>query len=310
MADSYEPLDREHAACHGARIMPSMGNRLVTIACALLLSSAGSAQQCDDFNECTANDMCSEGFCTGTLQPGGCDDGDPCTLNDRCVMDEGFIDCRGDDPAPPGTACAGGCGTCAGTVCVGDPAKNGDPCDPGFANPCVEPACQIVASLAFCLPNIRECPDTDGNPCTLDLCDFDTGQCAASAASSCDPRCETCNPAMGACEPANVGQGCDDFNPCTATSSCQTIDVGGGIRRTFCQAGEPTVPTPTVPPGGCVGDCNGDGRTAVNELIVGVNISLGNADLSQCMAFDTNGNGGVEINELVGAVNGSLNACA
>ncbi len=59
----------------------------------------------------------------------------------------------------------------------------------------------------------------------------------------------------------------------------------------------------------CVGDCNGDGMVAINELIVGVNIALGSADVTQCASFDVDGSGEVEINELIGAVGFALNGC-
>ncbi|MGH7788214.1 MAG: hypothetical protein ACRERC_15185 [Candidatus Binatia bacterium] len=59
----------------------------------------------------------------------------------------------------------------------------------------------------------------------------------------------------------------------------------------------------------CTGDCNGNGSVAINELILGVNISLGNSQISACEAFDANGNGTVTINELIAAVNNSLNGC-
>jgi hypothetical protein len=59
----------------------------------------------------------------------------------------------------------------------------------------------------------------------------------------------------------------------------------------------------------CVGDCNGDGRVAVGELIVGVNIALGERALGDCVALDRNGNGRIEISELLAAVNAALTAC-
>ena len=59
----------------------------------------------------------------------------------------------------------------------------------------------------------------------------------------------------------------------------------------------------------CVGDCNGDGEVAINELITGVNIALGSQPLSQCPEFDENGNGSCEINELILAVNAALDGC-
>jgi len=67
--------------------------------------------------------------------------------------------------------------------------------------------------------------------------------------------------------------------------------------------------TGTPPTPSCVGDCNGDGMVAINELITGVNIALGSLPLSNCPAFDQNGNGMVGINELIAAVNNALNGC-
>jgi Ca2+-binding EF-hand superfamily protein len=58
------------------------------------------------------------------------------------------------------------------------------------------------------------------------------------------------------------------------------------------------------------GDCDGDGNVAVNELILGVRISLGRASLNDCRTFDANGDGEVSINELISAVKNSLAGCA
>jgi len=59
----------------------------------------------------------------------------------------------------------------------------------------------------------------------------------------------------------------------------------------------------------CAGDCGGDGEVTVNELILGVNIALGNASLDECASFDTDGSGDVTVNELIAAVNSALNSC-
>lgn len=56
----------------------------------------------------------------------------------------------------------------------------------------------------------------------------------------------------------------------------------------------------------CVGDCNEDGFVRINELILAVNISLGNQQLTACPSIDANGNGVAQINELIRAVNISL----
>jgi len=75
--------------------------------------------------------------------------------------------------------------------------------------------------------------------------------------------------------------------------------------------GSPTdaTPTPSPTPGLCVGDCNHDGQVTVNELIQMVNIALGTADVSMCLAGDANADGEITVNEIVAAVNNALNGC-
>jgi fibronectin-binding autotransporter adhesin len=71
------------------------------------------------------------------------------------------------------------------------------------------------------------------------------------------------------------------------------------------------VPTPTAtgPAPACTGDCNGDGVVTVNEIIVGVNIALGNSPLSACRRFDADNDGRVMIPELIQAVGNVLSGC-
>jgi hypothetical protein len=59
----------------------------------------------------------------------------------------------------------------------------------------------------------------------------------------------------------------------------------------------------------CVGDCDGDGQVAVNELLRGIAISLGNASVEMCPAFDANGDGLVLVDEIVKATNNALLGC-
>jgi hypothetical protein len=68
-------------------------------------------------------------------------------------------------------------------------------------------------------------------------------------------------------------------------------------------------PTPTEAPPACVGDCNANGRVAINEIILAVNIALGSLPVEACRAADRNGNGAVAIGELVVAVGASLDGC-
>jgi len=59
----------------------------------------------------------------------------------------------------------------------------------------------------------------------------------------------------------------------------------------------------------CVGDCDGNGRVTVSELITIVRIALGNAALSACASCDVDGDGGVEVGEIVAAVRRGLDGC-
>lgn len=59
----------------------------------------------------------------------------------------------------------------------------------------------------------------------------------------------------------------------------------------------------------CAGDCNDDGRVAVNELVLGVNIALQRAAVDGCASFDVNGNDRVAVTELIAAVGNALRGC-
>jgi cysteine-rich repeat protein len=59
----------------------------------------------------------------------------------------------------------------------------------------------------------------------------------------------------------------------------------------------------------CTGDCSNDGSVTVDEIIIGVNIGLGTAGVSSCLAFDSNGDGQVTVDEIVTAVSNALSGC-
>jgi hypothetical protein len=102
-------------------------------------------------------------------------------------------------------------------------------------------------------------------------------------------------------------------------------DSGFGLLDAFAAAQSgPTPPSPmptatggssqtpttgATPPGLCVGDCNTNGTVTIDELIAGVNIALGVAQLSLCPQFDCNGTSHVTVDCLVKAVNSALNGC-
>ena len=82
-----------------------------------------------------------------------------------------------------------------------------------------------------------------------------------------------------------------------------------GTGATNCSIGAYEYNSPR-PPTGCAGDCDGSGEVTVNELIVMVNIALGNSTVSACAAGDANGDGAITINEIIEAVGYALNGCA
>jgi hypothetical protein len=59
----------------------------------------------------------------------------------------------------------------------------------------------------------------------------------------------------------------------------------------------------------CEGDCDLDGKVALDELVLGVGISLGNQRLDTCRELDQNGSGEIEVHELVAAVGKALSGC-
>jgi outer membrane protein assembly factor BamB len=63
------------------------------------------------------------------------------------------------------------------------------------------------------------------------------------------------------------------------------------------------------PSAACVGDCNGDGRVTIDELVRGVKVALEAAPIDACDAMDNDRDGAVSIAELVLGVNKDLSGC-
>jgi hypothetical protein len=59
----------------------------------------------------------------------------------------------------------------------------------------------------------------------------------------------------------------------------------------------------------CSGDCNRNSEVTVDELITMVNIALGAADQSTCVAGDLNGSDEITVDEIIAGVNSALNGC-
>ena len=80
-------------------------------------------------------------------------------------------------------------------------------------------------------------------------------------------------------------------------------NVGGEATPTPMPA---VTPTPTAAL--CTGDCNGDQQVTVNELLILVNIVLGNAPASACPLGVPDGRG-VNVSFIIETVNNILNGC-
>jgi Putative Ig domain len=59
----------------------------------------------------------------------------------------------------------------------------------------------------------------------------------------------------------------------------------------------------------CPGDCDGNLVVSIGELVVGVSVALGQAQLASCPMLDGNGDDTVSVDELVAAVAAGLQGC-
>jgi hypothetical protein len=60
---------------------------------------------------------------------------------------------------------------------------------------------------------------------------------------------------------------------------------------------------------GCPGDFDDSGTVTVDELILGLGVSLGSSELANCPAFDLDRSGGVSIDELIAGVQSAVDGC-
>ncbi len=171
-----------------------------------------NAIQCDDGNKCTIEDLCVQGFCTGTTTD--CNDESPCT-QDLCAP---LIGCQ--HFAKPGScsdddACTYG-DVCKDKVCL--PGKAVD-CDDG--NVCTADSCDPAKGCVG-TPLQKVC--TDGDACTKgDKCV--SGVCFPGAADDCDDDnpCtdDSCDSTKGCAHDVIAdGTECDDGDLCTNSDAC------------------------------------------------------------------------------------------
>ncbi len=195
---------------------------------------------CDDGNQCTFDDHCSQGKCTSD-QPVECDDGNPCTT-DVCLPGGGctFVpnqaSCDDGDLCTTGDICQ--LGECVSGAAIG--------CDDGNL-------CTIDSCLAGqCQHAPADLPCDDANACTVgDTCQG--GTCKGTFSIDCndDNLCTSdfCDPTKGCTYVLNNAP-CDDGNICTLTDQCSGGEcVSTGTMN--CNDNNPCTADQCLPDSGC-----------------------------------------------------------
>ena len=168
--------------------------------------------ECDDGNACTSGEACAQGLCT-PAELVTCDDGDPCTTG-VCDPAQGCTYTLNTAPCDDGDACT-----------TGDHCHLGQCIFAGAAlcldgNPCTDDGCDPETGCVF-KPNAANCDD--GSACTLgDVCQ--AGQCKSQEILGCgdDNPCtdDGCDPDSGCLHTPTEGP-CNDGNPCTLGDQCE-----------------------------------------------------------------------------------------
>ncbi len=181
---------------------------------------AGEGAPCEDGDECTIDDLCTDMLCLG--KPRDCNDDDVCTV-DACV---------------PGEQCI--------HVALAEL------CDDG--NPCTDESCDATLGCVYTF-NFVVCDD--GNACTApDICSG--GACLGPMIDPTDDNfCtdDTCDPATG---PAHIpnSNACDDDNPCTLGDVCADGGCSPGIDPLDCDDLDVCTDDLCAPDAGCLHELN------------------------------------------------------
>ncbi len=233
--------------CSANQCVPESGE------CALTPLAVGTG--CDDGDTCSESDSCFNGECFG--QPLNCDDGDACT-DDSCTAEEGCTHTLNGGPCDDGNLCTEE-DTCSGGVCAGADvscddgnACTSDSCLPGVgcsSSITIGTVCQgedACFTTGSCSPDGTCSPGgpldcNDGNPCTEDSCDSETGCVYGSTSGAfCDDG-DSCTVGDTCVDGACIGEGesCNDGNPCTLDTcvggqTCTNEALGG----TSCDDGD------------------------------------------------------------------------
>ncbi len=219
-----EPVVCEAAGpCQEATCAPDEG---------CVVKNAASGSVCDDGDPCTKAGVCKSGECQTVPVP--CSDGNPCTLDACDPLQGGCVN----TPMAYGTSCAPAnpCltgGTCQDGQCVGGQPVSclPGPCDSRKCDP--ESGACVVAKLApdgSVCGEASACMDAgkclsgecvgggpkacdDGDACTADACDPDTGKCVHTAVVCVHPD-DACLVASCAAVKSVAGCQAETWAPC------------------------------------------------------------------------------------------------
>ena len=215
---------------------------------------------CDDINLCTNNDHCFNGTCIGG-ESVNCDDSEVCTT-EICNPIQGCLHIDNNVPCSDGDICTMG-DSCAAGSCQSGPEVS---CDDG--NPCTDDSCDSQTGCTH-LPNDESCDDA--NHCTVDdTCT--SGVCLGLSMKDCndDNICtdDTCNPLSGCVYEVNTNP-CTDQNVCTLNDTCQdgvcvssenlTCDDGNTCTEDSCDAQKACLHVPAE------GNCNDGNVCTLND---------------------------------------------
>ena len=259
LSNQFEPTDSV-TACRCKLVSASTGSFTT---CA---GTPNTGQSCDDYEECTENDVCTDYeprfpggatvTCTGTVADKTCDDYDQCTDNDRCMQigDNdygGFVTCKGD--VIEGKACNDYSQCTEKPVCVKTDYGDYAFCQgtPTVGNSCGTRVCEgggtcVASDYGYYSVCVGAEP-LDGVSCdTGEECNID-GVCVRFNDGSGDVSFCRGTPA--------VGKPCDDYNDCTTDDAC----FFGYADYAFCGGTPVAQGTP----------CDDDNDSTTNDVCVG-----------------------------------------
>ncbi len=169
---------------------------------------------CDDGDACTSGDSCQGKVCMAG-GPAVCSDGNVCTA-DSCNQLNGCVFSNVAGSCSDASACASG--TCSAGKCSLPPGGCSD------GNPCTADSCNgATGKCVFDSIGVQgKLCDSDGSVCTVgDQCSG--GKCAAGKVLDCSDgnlcTLDLCDPVLGCDHPVASG-GCNDGNACTGSDAC------------------------------------------------------------------------------------------